>query len=155
MASSVTRTHLEALQKYNERLELINKQLENLNKNSKEYKRLLAEKTKITEKGAKASKQLADATSKLSSTLPNHQKLINKSADAQKRWNNSTSTGTKVSNGFFGRLKTALGTLTRYSIAYKAINLGQQLFNELVVNSAKRAIELEKDLADVAAIANL
>lgn len=61
----------------------------------------------------------------------------------------------KANKGFFGRLKTAVGTLLRYSLAYRAINAGQQLLNELFVQSSKRAIRLEKALADVAAIANL
>ena len=61
----------------------------------------------------------------------------------------------KANKGFFGRLKTAIGTLLRYSLAYRAINAGQQLLNELFIQSSKRAIRLEKALADVAAIANL
>ena len=61
----------------------------------------------------------------------------------------------KANKGFFGRLKTAVGTLLRYSLAYRAINAGQQLLNELFIQSSKRAIRLEKALADVAAIANL
>jgi len=152
---ATTQQSIDKLNKYNERLELLNKQLAAVNKNTKEYKRLLAEKANVEEKAIKASQQLANAQGKLSSTLPNHKRLIKESADAQKRFNTTTSQGTKVSKGFFSRLKTATGTLLRYSIAYRAINFAGQLFNEIVVESAKRAIRLEKALADVAAVANL
>ena len=152
---ATTQQSIDKLNKYNERLELLNKQLAAVNKNTKEYKRLLAEKANVEDKAIKASQQLANAQGKLSSTLPNHKRLIKEAADAQKRFNTTTSQGTKVSKGFFSRLKTATGTLLRYSIAYKAINFAGQLFNEIVIESAKRAIRLEKALADVAAVANL
>lgn len=152
---ATTQQSIDKLNKYNERLELLNKQLAAVNKNTKEYKRLLAEKANVEEKAIKASQQLANAQGRLSSTLPNHKKLIKEAADAQKRYNTNTAQATKVSKGFFSRLKTATGTLLRYSIAYRAINFAGQLFNEIVIESAKRAIRLEKALADVAAVANL
>lgn len=152
---ATTQQSIDKLNKYNDRLELLNKQLAAVNKNTKEYKRLLAEKANVEEKAIKASQQLANAQGRLSSTLPNHKRLIKEAADAQKRYNTTTAQGTKVSKGFFSRLKTATGTLLRYSIAYRAINFAGQLFNEIVVESAKRAIRLEKALANVAAVANL
>ena len=152
---ATTQQSIDKLNKYTERLKLLNKQLENVNKNTKEYKRLTADKAQVERKAEKASKELSNAQGKLSSTLKNHKPLIDKANSAQKRFNKTTSAGTKVTKGFFSRLKTAVGTLLRYSLAYRAINAGQQLLNELFVQSSKRAIRLEKALADVAAIANL
>lgn len=152
---ATTKQSIENLNKYTDRLELLNKQLENVNKNTKEYKRLTAEKNKVEEKAIKASKELNTNQSRLSSTLKNHKPLIDKANDAQKRFNKTTETASKKTKGFFARLKTAIGTLSRYAAAYSIVNTGQRLFTELVVNSAKRAIALEKALADVAAIANL
>ena len=114
---ATTQQSIDKLNKYNERLELLNKQLAAVNKNTKEYKRLLAEKANVEEKAIKASQQLANAQGRLSSTLPNHKRLIKEASDAQKRYNTTTAQGTKVSKGFFSRLKTATGTLLRYSIA--------------------------------------
>jgi hypothetical protein len=61
----------------------------------------------------------------------------------------------KRKNSLTARFKSAIKTVTRFAAAYSLVNAGQRLFNELVVQSAKRAIALEKALADVAAIANL
>ena len=152
---ATTQQSIDKLNKYTERLELLNKQLENVNKNTKEYKRLTAEKAQVEQKAEKASKELSNAQGRLSSTLKNHKPLIDKANDAQKRFNNTTSAGTKVTKGFFGRLKTATGTLFRYGLAYRAINIAAQIFNEITIKSVQRAIQLEKALADVAAIANL
>ncbi len=87
--------------------------------------------------------------------MPQYRKIHDEVNDALKNSKKITSELDKAKKGFFERLKTAVGTLLRYSLAYRAINAGQQLLNELFVQSSKRAIRLEKALADVAAIANL
>ena len=87
--------------------------------------------------------------------MPQYRKRHDEVTDALKDSRKITSELDKANKGFFGRLKTAVGTLLRYSLAYRAINAGQQLLNELFIESSKRAIRLEKALADVAAIANL
>ncbi len=152
---ATTQQSIDKLNKYTERLELLNKQLENVNKNTKEYKRLTAEKAQVEQKAEKASKELSNAQGRLSSTLKNHKPLIDKANSAQKRFNKTTSDGTKVTKGFFSRLKTAIGTLSRYALAYSVINAAQRLFSELTVKAFRRAVNLEKALADVAAIAGL
>jgi hypothetical protein len=152
---ATTQQSIDKLNKYTERLELLNKQLEDVNKNTKEYKRLTAEKNKVEQKAEKASKELSNAQGKLSSTLKNHKPLIDKANNAQKRFNKTTSDGTKVTKGFFSKLKTAIGTLSRYALAYGLINTAQRIFSELTVKAFKRAVNLEKALADVAAIAGL
>jgi len=150
-----TQQSIDKLNKYTERLELLNKQLEDVNKNTKEYKRLTKEKATVEEKAIKTSKELASAQGKLSSTLPTHKRLIDAANQSQKRFNATTQQGSVVSKGFFGKLKTAVGTLSRYALAYAGVNAAIGLLRELFVNSAKRAIQLERALADVAAIANL
>jgi hypothetical protein len=152
---SVTRSNIELLNKYTDRIEALNKQLEQLSKGTKDYNRILQQKIKLEEKAAKASEQLGQNVGKLNASLPNNKKLIDESAKAQKRFSEATNVSSNSTKGFFGRLKTATGTLFRYSLAYKAINTATQLFNELIFESAKRAIRLEKALGDVAAIANL
>lgn len=150
---ATTQQSIDKLNKYTERLQLLNKQLENVNKNTKEYKRLTAEKTQVEKKAEKASKELSEAQGKLSSTLKNHKPLIDKANDAQKRFNKTTTQGTKATQGFFGKLKTAIGTLARYGIAYRIINAAQQVFTELTVGSIKQSIEFEKALANLGAVA--
>ena len=80
------------------------------------------------------------------------QKEINSELGKAKKFTDAAS---KSSKGYFGRLRTAISTLSRYAIAYSGVNAVMRLGRELFINSAKRAIQLEKALADVAAIANL
>ena len=152
---ATTQQSIDKLNKYTERLELLNKQLENVNKNTKEYKRLTAEKNQVEQRAIKASKELNENQGKLSSTLKNHKPLIEKANTAQKNFNKTTETASKKTTGFFSRLKSATGTLFRYGLAFRAVNLAGQIFNEITIKSAQRAIRLEKALADVSAVANL
>jgi len=55
----------------------------------------------------------------------------------------------------FGGLRKNLRTIVQFYGAYQVLNLAVSAFRELVVGSARRAIELEKALKDVAAVANL
>lgn len=152
---ATTKQSIDKLNKYTERLELLNKQLASVNKNTKEYIRLIAERAKVEDKAAKASKQLADAQGKLSSTLPNHKNLINSANDAQKRFNKTNLEATKGTAGFFSKLKTATGTLLRYGLAYKAINLASRVFAELTTGAANQAIQFQKSLANLSAVAGV
>lgn len=77
---------------------------------------------------------------------------VNKSLRDSKK---ITSELDKANKGFFSKIKTAIGTLSRYALAYSVINAAQRLFSELTVNAFRRAVKLEKALADVAAIAGL
>lgn len=97
-------------------------------------------------------KQYAELGGKI---MPQYRKAHDEVTDSLNEAEKITSKLGKTKKGFFSRLTTATGTLFRYSLAYKAINAATQLFNELVFESAKRAIRLEKALGDVAAIANL
>ena len=148
-----TQKSIDKLNKYTERLSLLNKQLEQVNKNTKEYKKLTQEKVSVEQKAIKVSKQLAAEQAKLSSTLPNHKKLIEKSNEAQKKFNKSTGNGAKETKSFGNKLKTATATLARYGIAYKLINSVQRVFTELTLGSIREAIAFEKSLANLGAVA--
>lgn len=116
-----------------------------INKNGKATKEQAAQLKKLE-------KQYQQLGNKL---MPQYRKAHEQVNESLRNANKVTNSLNNTNKGFFARLKTATGTLLRYSIAYKAINAAAQLFNELVFESAKRAIRLEKALADVAAIANL
>jgi hypothetical protein len=150
---ATTQESINKLNKYTERLELLNKQLQNVNKSTKEYQRLTSEKNKVEQKAVKAAKELSTAQGKLSSTLKNHKPLIDKANEAQKRFNKSQQSGGNATKGFVGKLKTAVGTLTRYGLAYKAINTVQRIFTELTIGSVKQSIAFEKALANLGAVA--
>jgi DNA-binding ferritin-like protein (Dps family) len=150
---ATTQESINKLNKYTERLELLNKQLQNVNKSTKEYQRLTSEKNKVEQKAVKAAKELSTAQGKLSSTLKNHKPLIDKANKAQERFNKSQQSGGNATKGFVGKLKTAVGTLARYGLAYKAINTVQRVFTELTIGSVKQSIAFEKSLANLGAVA--
>ncbi len=127
-----------------------------LQKQILELTKAINENGKATKEQAKELSKLEKQYDKLSGKLmPQYRKRndeVNKSLkDARK----ITQGLDKTNKGFFGRLKTAIGTLTRYSLAYGLINAAQRLFSELTVKAFRRAVDLEKALADVAAIAGL
>jgi len=128
-----------------------------------ELQKQILQLTEVINKNGKATKEQAKELKKLEKQyselgkklMPQYRKANEQVNESLKNANKITNSLNKTNKGFFARLKTATGTLLRYSIAYKAINIASQLFNEIVIESAKRAIRLEKALADVAAVANL
>ena len=150
---ATTKQSIDKLNKYTDRLELLNKQLENVNKNTKEYKRLTKEKVNVEQKAIKVSKELSKAQGNLSSTLKNHKPLIENANNAQKRFNSTTVKSTTVTKGFFSKIKSAIGTLSRYALAYNLLNSVQRVFSELTIGSIKQSIEFEKALGNLGAVA--
>jgi hypothetical protein len=61
----------------------------------------------------------------------------------------------KASKGFFGNIGKNLKTIVSFYGAYQVLNLALRAFRELTIGSAKKAIEFEKALADLAAVAGL
>jgi len=128
-----------------------------------ELQQQILELTKTINENGKATKEQAKQLQKLekeynrisSKVMPQYRKgqeQINKELNKAKKFTDSVS---KSSQGYFGRLKTAIGTLSRYALAYAGVNAVMTIGRELFINSAKRAIQLEKALADVAAVANI
>lgn len=116
--------------------------------------------TKAINKNGKATKEQAEELKKLQAQydkvnklMPQYRKKheeINKELEGA---NKITSKLEKTNKNFFGKLKTAIGTLTRYGLAYKVINTVQRLFTELTIGSVKQSIAFEKALANLGAVA--
>jgi len=128
-----------------------------------ELQKQILELTNTINKNGQATKEQAKQLQRLekeynklaSKVMPQYRKgqqEINQQLSKAKKFTDAAS---KSSQGYFGRLRTAIGTLSRYAIAYSGVNAIMTIGRELFINSAKRAIELEKALADVAAVANL
>lgn len=66
-----------------------------------------------------------------------------------------TEKATKSQKGFFGNMGKNLRTIVSFYGAYQVLNLAISAFTELTVGSARRAIALEKSLADLRAVAGL
>ena len=127
-----------------------------LQKQILELTKIINDNGKATKEQAKNLKNLEKQYSQLGGKLmPQYRKRNEEVNESLKKANKVTSTLNKTNKGFFSRLKTSIGTLARYGIAYKIINAATRLFNELTIKSFRRAVDLQKALADVAAIAGL
>ena len=128
-----------------------------------ELQKQILELTKVINDNGKATKEQADKLKNLvnqydklgGKLMPQYRKRNDEVAESLKKSEKITSKLDKTNKGYFSRLKTSIGTLVRYGTAYKIINAATTLFNELTVKSFRRAVDLEKALADVAAIAGL
>jgi len=98
----------------------------------------------------KLEKQYEKLTGKI---MPQYRKKHDEVIKALENSRKFTQEATKANQGFSAKLKTAIGTLTRYGIAYKIINSVQRVFTELTVGSVKQSIAFEKALANLGAVA--
>lgn len=116
--------------------------------------------TKAINKNGKATKEQAEELKKLQAQydkvnklMPQYRKKHEEINKELERANKVTSNLDKTNKNFFGKLRTAIGTLTRYGLAYKVINTVQRLFTELTIGSVKQSIAFEKALANLGAVA--
>jgi len=111
---------------------------------------------KATKQQVKELKNLENQYNKLvSKAMPQYRKGqqdVNKALSNSKKF---TDEATKSSSNYFTRLKTAVGTLSRYYIAFQAINLVTKAFTELTIGSIKEAIKFEKALGNLSAVAGV
>jgi hypothetical protein len=109
--------------------------------------------------------KLKDLNSQISQLSGNSTKLgkaqgkiaaeTGKAAEATKKQAEATEKANKASKGFFGNIGKNIKTIISFYGAYQVLNLALTAFRELTVGSAKRAIALEKSLADLRAVAGL
>ena len=116
--------------------------------------------TKAINKNGKATKEQAEELKKLQAQydkvnklMPQYRKKHEEINKELEKANKVTSKLDKTKKGFFEKLKTAVGTLARYGLAYKALNIAQRIFTELTIGSVKQSIAFEKALANLGAVA--
>lgn len=106
-----------------------------------------------TKEQAEELKKLKEQYDKVNKLMPQYRKKHEQINKELENANKITSKLDKTNKGFFGKLKTAIGTLTRYGVAYKLINTAQRIFTELTIGSVKQSIAFEKALANLGAVA--
>ena len=99
--------------------------------------------------------QLAGNSTKLEKAQAKTAKETEKVAKAQENNAKNTKEADKANKGFFSNIGKNLKTIVSFYGAYQVLNLALSAFRDLTVGSAKRAIALEKSLADLAAVAGL
>ena len=98
----------------------------------------------------KLEKQYEKLTGKI---MPQYRKKHDEVRKALENSRKFTQEATKANQGFSAKLKTAIGTLTRYGIAYKILNSVQRVFTAITIGSIKQSIAFEKSLANLGAVA--
>jgi hypothetical protein len=109
-----------------------------------------------TKKQAKELEKLEKQYNKLSSKqMPQYRKRHEEVNKQLQSANKLTAEATKKTQSFSSRIGGAIKTLGAYGIAYRLINAATQLFTELTVGSAKQAIEFQKSVANLGAVAGV
>lgn len=133
-------------------------EMKKLGKNSTEYKTKQKAMNVALKEGRVAADKLAVKMQNLNGKNKNHVGSVNAGTKAQKNWNQQSKLGaaaaTKQGNAIT-RMGKRMRTLGTYLLASAGLTAAIGLVNELLIKSAKRAIALEKALADVAAVAGL
>jgi len=133
-------------------------EMSKLDKGTTEYKTKQRALNEELKKGEKAANKLAVAQQKLNKDNRQHKSSVDAGTQAQKRWNatqGKSVIAAKKSSGALGGLFKRMTVLGKYLFASAGIAAGMSLLNELFIKSAKRAIALEKAIADVGAVAGL
>ena len=132
------------------KIQLLQKQILELTEVIKKNGKATEEQAKQLEK---LNKQYSDAISKglLKQYKKGHEE-VNKALKDSKKFTDAAS---KSSKSFSQRLITATGTLLRYGLAYKAINLASRVFSELTTGAISQAIEFQKSLGNLSAVAGV
>ena len=135
-------------------------ELGKLEKNTREYTKKQKELNKAQKEAGKISDQLSNKQKALNTNNKNHKKSIDEAQKAQKKYTDTlykttqqTGKAAKSQQTYSQRLKTAVGTLSRYAIAYQVLAVGQRLFKALTTDAVKEAVKFEKALANLGAVA--
>ena len=99
--------------------------------------------------------QLSKNADKAAASMRKTAEETNKATTALKKNETQTKSSDNTNKGFFGNIGKNLKTIVSFYGAYQVLNLAISAFTDLTVGSAKRAIALEKALADLRAVAGL
>ena len=143
-----------------ESIKKLHLELGKLEKGTKDYVSKQKELNKVLKDGTTASEKLSKAEKLLIQNNKNHASSVNAGKKAQDKFNKSVSDGAaqfkkanKAQDNFGNRLKSAISTISRFGIAFQILNGATRLFRELTIGSIKQAIEFEKSLANLGAVA--
>jgi hypothetical protein len=100
-------------------------------------------------------RDFAKANNEATTSVNKTSKAVKESTASMKANESQTNKTTKANKGFFGNIGKNLKTIVSFYGAYQVLNLAISAFTELTVGSARRAIALEKSLADLKAVAGL
>lgn len=109
---------------------------------------------KATKEQAENLKRLEAQYAKLNNKLmPQYRNRHDEVTAAIRKSNKFTNDALKSTKNFGTRIQGAIKTLGAYGIAFRIINYAQRLFSELTLGSIKQAVQFQKELANLGAVA--
>ena len=139
----------------NKRIQFLQDALRNLAKAVREVSGGLIDLDKTISKLTGKTKEFAKEQQQAAQAVNRVGKNLKDTAKAVDDYGKKTEKAGKSSKGFFSGLGKNLRTIVSFYGAYQILNLALSAFTELTVGSAKRAIALNKSLADLRAVAGL
>ena len=110
--------------------------------------------TKLQELNSQIS-QLAGNSTKLGKAQKKVGEETKKAAKETEKQADATKKANKESKGFFSNMGKNIRTIVSFYGAYQILNIAVRAFSDITIGSAKRAIALDKSLADLRAVAGL
>jgi len=139
----------------NNRIQFLKDALKNLSSAVREVSNGLIDLEKVISRLSGKTREFAKEQQAAAQSVNRVGKNLKDTAKTVDEYGKNTEKASKSQKGLFGGLRKNLRTIVQFYGAYQVLNLAVSAFRELIVGSAKRAIELEKALKDVAAVANL
>jgi hypothetical protein len=139
----------------NNRIQFLKDALKNLSSAVREVSGGLIDLEKVISRLSGKTREFAKEQQTAAQSVNRVGKNLKDTAKTVDEYSKNTDKASKSQKGLFGGLRRNLRTIVQFYGAYQVLNLAISAFRELVVGSARRAIELEKALKDVAAVANL
>lgn len=137
-------------------------ELGKLEKNTREYAKKQKELNNAHKQAAKVNDALTKKQRTLISNNKKHRSSIDAAQKSQKKFTDTvvrtsreTGKAARSQKTYGQRLKSAIGTLSRYALAYQALAVVQKAFRALTTEAVKEAIKFQKSLANLAAVAGV
>lgn len=137
------------------RIQFLKDALKNLSSAVREVSNGLIDLEKVISRLSGKTREFAKEQQTAAQSVNRVGKNLKDTAKTVDEYGKNTDKASKSQKGLFGGLRKNLRTIVQFYGAYQVLNLAISAFRELVIGSARRAIELEKALKDVAAVANL
>lgn len=159
--SSVKQLSQELLN-YEKEIRKLSGQLSKLEQGSRKYDATLKKLIKTQNDSIRLNEKLEKKGKTLIRNNKNHKSSIEQLEKAQKKYNATLKSSTQLVNSsgakqssYIGKIGKAIGTLGAYALAYRAIAAAMSAVDALTLKAVKRAVEFEKGLANLSAVAGL
>ena len=137
------------------RIQFLKDALKNLSSAVREVSNGLIDLEKVISRLSGKTREFAKEQQTAAQSVNRVGKNLKDTAKTVDDYGKNTEKASKSQKGLFGGLRKNLRTIVQFYGAYQVLNLAISAFRELVIGSARRAIALEKSLADLRAVAGL